>query len=62
MALLEVEGLTIGIGRFTPVQEIGFSLYSEMLNQAVRALKAGRGEWWRYPVAFRFVDRGRRPA
>lgn len=26
------------------------------------ALKAGRGEWWRYPVAFRFVDRGRRPA
>ena len=26
MALLEVEGLTIGIGRFTPVQEIGFSL------------------------------------
>ncbi len=41
---LEIRGAgeVLGDNQSGEMQEIGFSLYSEMLNQAVRALKAGR--------------------
>ena len=41
---LEIRGAgeVLGDNQSGEMQEIGFALYSEMLNQAVRALKAGR--------------------
>ncbi len=41
---LEIRGAgeVLGDNQSGEMQEVGFSLYSEMLNQAVRALKAGR--------------------